>query len=204
MKVIILGAGGHGKVVADCCLAAGHCVSGFLDDDDSKQSALGLPVLGTLAEADQFRESCDGLALGIGDNRSRESVFKQFKESGWQFPPVIHPFSWISPRVEIQEGAVVVGGVVINADSVIGAGAVINTGARVDHDCVVGAFAHVCPGTVLAGNVEIGTGAFIGAGSSIIPGIRIGNYAVIGVGAAVISDVADGVKVAGVPAKELD
>lgn len=202
-SVVIFGAGGHGKVVLDILLNAGHTVVGFLDEDVSK---IGSEVCGykVLGDWSYFTEtSTISIALGIGNNEVREKVYKKAKQFGCPIFTAIHPKSTISQFASIGEGVVVMPGAVINPGVTILDGVVINTGATVDHDCILEKFCHIWPGAHLAGTVRIGAYSYIGTGSAVIQNLTIGKQVVVGAGAAVVCDIADNVTVVGVPAKVL-
>ena len=200
--LLVLGAGGHGKVVADILQCAGFTVTGFLDDDPERwdTSCLGLPVLGaidTYADHDP-----DGLVLGVGSNRARQLIVDRL---GAQADPLwinaIHPRAIIADSVHFKRGIAVMAGAIINPDTVISDHVIINTGATVDHDCIIGDYVHIAPGVHLAGGVKIGEGTFIGIGAAVIPYLSIGKWVTVGAGAAVVHAVPDGVTAKGVPAR---
>lgn len=199
--VIIIGAGGHAKVVADILRAQGIHVLGYLDDNMSLhgQQRLGLPVLGSV---DNYRDfNTDGLVIGIGSNAVRRSLAKRLSDvpsSLWI--NAVHPQAVVAPSVQLGVGVVIAAGAVVNPDVVIGDHVIINTGATVDHDCIIGCCAHIGPGVRLAGNVQIDDECFIGIGAVAIPGCHIGAGAVVGAGSVVISDIPAGVTAKGVPA----
>lgn len=199
--ILIIGAGGHAKVVADILLSQGVAVQGYLDDEVSLhgEQRLGLPVLGPVETYPDFNP--DGLIIGIGSNSVRHAIAgKLGDEAEKLWINAIHPQAVIAPSVQLGVGIVVAAGVVINPDAVIGDHAIINTGATVDHDCVIGRFAHLAPGVNLAGNVQIDDECLIGIGSVAIPGCHIGAKAIVGAGSVVISDIPAGVTAKGVPA----
>lgn len=209
--ILVWGAGGHGRVVADVARAAGSKVLGYIDRDPART---GAPVDGAvgvvLAEADLLAGLSDqrplahgatAIALGIGDNRRRAACRAAL--SPGLLPPLVHPSAIVSPSATIGAGAVVMPACVINAGADIGAGTIVNTAAVVEHDCVVGPDTHISPGAVLAGGVRVGQGAWIGAGATVIPGVRIGDWAVVGAGATVVRDVQSAVTVVGTPAKPI-
>lgn len=203
--ILIIGAGGHGKVVADAILRLGRPVVGFLDDqaDTMGPTILGLPVLGKSEEWLRMRSS--GLIVAIGDNESRRRMVEKAEIDG-NSPPwtsVIHPGAVVSSSAEIGTGTVIMAGAVINPDTRIGRHAIINTSATVDHDCSIGAYTHIAPGAHLAGGVVVEDHVMIGIGASILPGCRIGSNAIVGAGAVVVGDVPSGVTVVGVPARIL-
>ena len=199
---LIVGAGGHGKVVADALLAAGMKLLGFLDDDLTRmnQVVLGYPVL---ASSDKWTElNAEGLVIGVGNNHIRQQLQEKIKAIAWpNWIKVIHPRAVVAQTALVGVGTVVMAGAIINPDAVIGEHAIINTGATVDHDCTVGKYVHIAPGVHLAGEVSVGDSAFIGIGSVVLPGCRIGKNAVIGAGAVVINDVPDDVVAKGIPAR---
>ncbi|MCC7162716.1 MAG: acetyltransferase [Anaerolineae bacterium] len=208
MRVIIVGAGGHAQVVADCLLRArdkgGKFIPiGFVDDNPefSDKSFLSLQVLGALADLASIPH--DGVVVAVGNNRVRETIVARFAGEGEHFVTVIHPSAIIAPDVLIADGAMLCAGCVVNTGSVIGAHVIVNTASSIDHHNQIGAFAHVAPGVHLGGDVSVGKGSLIGIGATVINGIKIGAASVVGAGAVVIRDVEDYEMVAGVPARHL-
>jgi sugar O-acyltransferase (sialic acid O-acetyltransferase NeuD family) len=199
-SVIVIGAGGHGKVVVSTLRAAGIDVIGVFDDDEEKWGGeiLGVPVLGPVADA----EGGDHLVvLGVGSNEARKHLAERL---GMRWATAVHPQAWIHPSVRLGEGSVVFAGAVIQPDTVLGKHVIVNTGALIDHDCEIGDFVHVAPGTRMAGEVTLENGAFMGIGSSAIPGVRVGAWTTVGAGAAVVDDLPGGVTAVGVPARVLE
>jgi sugar O-acyltransferase (sialic acid O-acetyltransferase NeuD family) len=200
--ILILGAGGHAKVVADILLCQGLDVRGFLDDDPRTWGAtrLDLPVLGAISTYKDHAP--DGLALGIGDNAARKQVVEQMGQAAqglWHI--AIHPRATIAASARLGRGVVIAAGAVLNPDSVLGDYAILNTGATVDHDCSIGAYAHIAPGTHLSGGVSIGCGTLVGVGASVAPGCSVGEWSALGAGVVVVRDVPGGVTAKGVPAR---
>ena len=203
-QVIVYGASGHGKVVADILRACSVEVAGFVDDDPERRGGSESKILGDgqwlAARAAQKPVT---VALGIGDNATRRAIAHRCIATGVQLLTVVHPAATISPSAKIFPGVVVMASAVVNADAVIGLGAIINTAAIVEHDCHVGEFAHLSPRTAIGGNVEVGELSWLGIGSTVIPGIKIGTASIVGAGATVVQDVDDGVIVIGTPARIL-
>ncbi len=200
--VLILGAGGHGKVVADILLCQSVPVLGFLDDNPmlEGQARLGLPVLGPIESYPRYEPS--GLALGIGDTARRREVVRRCGPAAhglWCSP--IHPRATIAASARLGRGVTIVAGAVVNPDAILGNHVIVNTGATVDHDCMVAAYGHIAPGAHLAGCVQIGEGALVGTGASVCPSCSIGAWSVVGAGAAVVRDIPAAVTATGVPAR---
>ena len=204
MKIAILGAGGHGKVVADAAITIhGNSVVGFLDDDASLtgQKLLGLPVLGAISLWQEL--AIDAVVPAIGENRTRRAVVLRERARNAPIATVVHPAAIVSRRVTLGIGSTVLAGAIINADALVGENVIINTGAIVEHDCAIDSHVHIAPSSCLAGAVDVGEGSFLGIGCRILPGVKIGRWCVVGAGAVVIQDVQDNTTVVGVPARTL-
>jgi UDP-perosamine 4-acetyltransferase len=207
LPLIMLGAGGHAKVLIDALRTAGVAVNGLTDADPAKAGThiLGVPVLGDDEEVLSFAPEAVRLVNGIGSVRIpylRRRLFDDFRKSGYAFAQVVHPRAIVAGDVVLAEGVQVMAGAVLQTGSRIGENAIINTRAVVDHDCVIGSHVHISPGAVLCGGVVIGDASHIGAGATLIQGVRIGANCMVAAGAVVIRDVPDGMTVMGVPAKE--
>jgi len=202
-RLLILGSGGHGRVVADCALEMGVFENiAFLDDTRVGEKVLGLPVVGTFADAQRLMHEYGEASVALGNNVMRLKLINHLLTLGYYMPALIHPKATISRFVSLAPGVVVLAGTVINASTKIGMGSIINTSTSVDHDCIVGAGVHISPGAHLGGAVEVGDCTWIGLGARVINNLRIGCNAIIGAGSTVIKDVPDAVLVAGVPAVE--
>ena len=199
--LIIVGCGGHGRVVADIARAAGQHVIGFLDDDPTAKKT-GCVILGTVRGA--LLRYIDGhqFVVGIGANPARRHISERILAAGGRLGTLVHPTAILAPDVSIDVGTVVMAGAIVNTGSTIGRFSVVNTGAILDHDNVVEDNVHISPGCSLAGGVVCRRDSFIGTGASIIPRVVIGEGAVVAAGAAVIRNVEPSTLVAGCPAVE--
>ena len=188
-KLIILGAGGHGRVVADIALKSKRWKQiAFLDDDNSLQPFLGIKVIGDINSIERYLEEYE-VFVAMGNNMIRQKVSLDLEEKGARIPIIVHPDSVIGSNVTIGTGSVVMAGVVINCNSSIGKGCIINTCASVDHDNIIGDYVHLSPGVHTAGTVNIGNASWIGIGAILRNDIRIVNNCVIGAGAVVVKDI---------------
>jgi sugar O-acyltransferase (sialic acid O-acetyltransferase NeuD family) len=203
---LIIGAGGHGRVVLDILLAGGtYRPIGFVDADpklkDTKVGGLavfgGIHLLNKLKQQHQLKTAI----IAIGDNRTRASYVQTVRDHGLDLINAIHPAASLSPSATLGRNVVIAAHATVCADATIADLAIINTAAVIDHECEVGHAAHICPGAHLAGRVRIGAGAFVGLGANIIQCLTIGDAATIGAGAVVLSDVPGGATAVGVPAR---
>ena len=207
--LLLAGAGGHAKVVADAARLSGWRVVGAVDPNPSGAGAKlsGLKILGADADLPRLRRAgTKAAAIGLGsvrDTGPRRRVRLALTAAGFELPAIVHPSAVVAASAELGAGAQVLARAVLNPGARVGAGAVVNTGAIVEHDATLGDDAFVGPGAVIGGQAVIGDGAFIGLGARILQGVKIGAAAVVGIGAVVLRDVPPGIVVAGVPAKPL-
>lgn len=204
MPRYILGAGAHGRVIADIFHSNEQHVDGFLDDDVSLHSTwvAGLPVVGGTSLLFNLRQSrAVEIIAALGNAPVRLELTECFRKAGCKIVNAIHHSAVISSSSSTGVGVCVCAGVVINPDVSIGNAVIVNTGATVDHDCVIGDGSHLSPGVHLAGRVHIGRLSFLGTGVSVIPRVNIGAGSVIGAGAVVVDNIPDGVLALGVPAR---
>jgi sugar O-acyltransferase (sialic acid O-acetyltransferase NeuD family) len=201
---LIVGASGHGAVVAETAAESGRWETiEFFDDKPRGSELVGFAVLPAGGDlADHLNNSTD-LIVAIGNNTRRLELLTAAAKSGATLATIIHPSAHISRSATIDAGSVVFAGVVVNARAKIGFGAILNSGATVDHDCVLGDGVHVSPGANLAGGVSVGERSWIGIGAAVRECLSIGRDVIVAAGAAVISDVSDGTTVGGVPARIL-
>lgn len=202
--VVILGAGGHARVLREALGLLGVPVTGFIAP--SADSRLGdLPWLGNddaLLRLDDGVEVVNGLG-SAGSAERRVGVYARAKMAGLQFRTIVHPRAVVATSAAVGEGAQILAGAVVGVGVRIGADVIVNSGAVIDHDSVIGDHSHIAPGAVMAGDVVVGEVTHIGLGARIIQGITIGSRCIIGAGAVVLEDVADGVTAVGVPARRL-
>lgn len=200
----ILGASGHGKVVAEAALAAGWGAVEFYDRAWPGKRQVGRwAIAGDDAALLGALDRLDGVVVAIGNNQIRLDLLTQLHQAGARVVSILHPMACVSASARVGAGTVAMAGAIVNADAVVGIGGILNTGCSVDHDCVLGATVHISPGAHLAGDVHVGDRSWIGIGASVRQGVRIGAGVIVGAGAAVVSDVADGLTVVGVPARPL-
>ena len=207
-NLLILGAGGHAKVVAETALASGFASSiSFLDDRctglDSCLPVLGWPVIGPLPLALMGETSSrfDAAVVAIGHSATRLHWIHQLQDAGFDLPVLIHPTAWVSPSAQIGPASVAFAQVAVQAHSSIGIGAILNTGCSVDHDTQLADGVHICPGARLAGDVDVGPRSWIGIGSSVNQKVSIGSDVTVGAGSVVVCDLPSSVTAVGVPAR---
>jgi sugar O-acyltransferase (sialic acid O-acetyltransferase NeuD family) len=196
-SVIIIGAGGHGKVVIDAAIKAHFTVAGFLDDALSKVEVLGVRRLGALSDIQKFAKT-NTFVCALGANQVRHK-FDLSETAKWT--TVIHSSAQLGLGVKIDKGTVVLANAVINASAQIGRHCIINTGAIIEHDCSVSDYAHISPGAVLCGGVKIGEESWIGAGAVVKNGVSVCSGVIVGAGAVVAKDITEAGVYVGVPAK---
>ncbi len=194
-RLIIIGASGHGKVIADIALLNGYEDIVFVDDNESIKECAGFPVIGK----SPLEQELEGdKIVAIGNAAIREKI-----QNSIETVTLIHPDAVIGRNVTIGAGTVVIAGAVINHGATIGKGCIINTASSVDHDCVLGDYTHVAVGAHLCGTVRIGKGTWIGAGATVSNNINICSDCMIGAGAVVIKDIEVPGTYVGVPARKL-
>ena len=205
---VMIGSGGHARVLADALASCGIALSIVVSPDASLSADF---------DGVQHRRSDNDLLAGkpadyvlvngvgsVGDVQIRRDLYERYKASGFNFASVVHPSAVISPKAEIGQGAQVMAGAVVQAGARLGANCIVNTGAVIDHDCRIGAHVHVAPGACLSGNVTVGDSAHVGVGAAVIQGMTIAEGAIVAAGAVVVTNVAAGSMVRGVPARAVE
>lgn len=203
-RLAILGASGHGKVVADTAECCGWQSVEFFDDAWPGLQENGVwSVVGDTAALMARLADFEGVLVAIGNNRIRHAKLLDLRTAGAHLATLIHPAATVSRYAAIGMGTVVFAGAVVNSSACTGLGAILNTGCSIDHDCVLGDVVHISPGARLAGGVQVGDLSWIGIGASVRQLVRIGDCVMVGAGSAVVSDIPNDVTVAGVPAKRM-
>ncbi len=203
-KLLIVGAGGHGKVVAEIASSSGRWEDiGFLDDNNYNEQHHGFSLIGKAIPDSKMVNEYEEVFIAVGNNQVRLDLLFAFQKTGFRPVNIIHPSAIISNSASIMPGTVIMANSIINAAVKIGYGVIINTAATIDHDSVINDGVHICPGVKLAGNVTIGRCSLVGIGTSIIEGITVGDETIIGAGSVVIRDVNSKEKVAGNPASPI-
>lgn len=198
-RLIIIGAGGHGKVVTDIAKLCGYMEIVFLDNNPELKECSGYPVLGP----DTMTAELEGeIFVAVGNSEIRQKLME--RDGVRVFPTLIHPSAVIAEDAEIGKGSVVMAGSVINPGAKIGKGCIVNTSSSIDHDCNVGDYCHVSVGSHLSGTVELGNHVWIGTGATVSNNVNICSDVVIGAGAVVINDVKESGTYIGVPIRKMD
>jgi sugar O-acyltransferase (sialic acid O-acetyltransferase NeuD family) len=189
LPLVLLGAGGHAKVVLSLARAAGFALHGVCDPALARQGVAqwrGVPVLGGDEALDTLEPSTVALANGIGQlvqGTLRRNLYERLARQGFRFPALMHPHAWVDASAMLADGVQVMAGAVIQADCRVGENTIVNTHASLDHDCCIGAHVHIAPGACLCGTVSVGEGAFVGSGATVLPNLALGERTVVAAGA---------------------
>lgn len=204
--VIIIGNGGHSRVLIDTLQLQKREILGFVAPQE-ESNLIQIPYLGNDENVLKYCPTEIELINAIGsvsNTNLRKDLFEYFKSKDYSFSNVIHPSAVISETVTLGEGIQVMAGAVIQPFSNIADNTIINTSSSVDHDCTIGKHCHIAPGTILSGGITVGEGTHIGTGSTVIQNVHIGKKVLIGAGSLILHHVADNKKVYGTPAKEVN
>jgi sugar O-acyltransferase (sialic acid O-acetyltransferase NeuD family) len=200
-KLLIIGAGGHGRVVAEVAeLMQLWDEIAFIDDKLFNSKINDIFVVGRLEDLSSLHQDYGEAIVAIGNNKVRLEFLDKLNKIGFKVPVLIHPSAIVSEKTLIDQGSVIMAGVIVNPNVKIGAGCIINTKVSIDHDCVLENGVHLSPGTQLGGTVFVQCQSWIGIGASIINNVVIGKDSIVAAGSAVINDVDANILVAGVPA----
>ena len=204
-KVVLLGGGGHSKVVIDNLQLSGREIVGILDDDPkgAGREILGCQVIGPVKRLAEMRKEADFAVIAITDPGTRKQLAEKCRDAGFEMIGFMHPTAVISASATISPTAQICAGAIINPLARIEDNAIINTLALVEHDCLVGPYCHIAPSVSLMGNVRVGSLTMIGASTVVIPNLNVGNGVVVGAGTVVAKDLEDNSKYLGVPARKI-
>lgn len=199
-RVAIMGAGGHGRVVASILRANHINIHGFFDDSYSESSEViqGAPLLGRFDDIVKFRENIQKVYLALGNNLIRKKYFDFLSENNFLLPSILHPTAIIESDADIDSATAICLGTIVGTEVKIGKGCIINTACSVDHESAIGDFVHLAPKVAIAGRSSIGDYTFVGINTAIADKLTIGKNVVIGAGSVILSDVLDGAKIFGV------
>ncbi|OGW33616.1 MAG: sugar acetyltransferase [Nitrospirae bacterium GWC2_56_14] len=207
LPVLIVGGGGHAKVLIEALRLSSAAILGIIDADPAKigTDVLGIHVIGDDTVISQYAPDSIRLVNALGSvhlPKARKAVFEKFKEKGFTFATIVHPSAVVASDAALGEGAQIMAGAIIQPGSRIGMNTIVNTKASVDHDCLIGDHVHLSPGVTLSGDVRIDNGVHIGTGATVIQGITIGANSLVGAGSVVIADVPAEIRVLGAPARK--
>lgn len=207
-RALILGAGGHGRVVLDILLQTGRChVVGFLDNNTAihDRHIDGVPVYGGINQLDRLRRELDidGVIVAIGDNGVRRGLARKIDAAGIDLLNAIHPSATLAFNATIGRNVVIAAGAVVCAHCQIGSSVILNTGCIIDYQTMIGEGSHICPGVRIAGRVKVEPGTFVGIGATVIPNVTLGCESIVGAGTVVTEDVPALGTVVGVPARPI-
>ncbi|MED2749918.1 acetyltransferase [Bacillus thuringiensis] len=202
-KLLIIGAGGHGKVIADIALKMNKWeYVAFLDDSENVKVSMGIEIIGNSTDLPRYIKDYD-IFVGVGNNTIRENIQEQLESQGASIPVLIHPNAIIGAQVSLEPGTVVMAGTVINCCTQIGKGCIINTASTIDHDNIIEDYVHISPGTHLAGTIKVGKGTWLGIGTVVSNNINIASGCRIGAGTVIVKDITELGTYVGVPSRRL-
>lgn len=198
-RLIIIGAGGHGKVIADNALKNGYTDISFVDDNATGK-CLEFPIIGNSADIEHLNDGNTDFVIGVGNNATRKNISEKYSVN---WVTLIHPSAIIATHVSIGVGTVVMAGAIVNSATSIGSHCIINTGAIIEHDNAIGDYVHISPGAKLSGTVSVGESTWIGTGANVINGISVCANVIIGTGAVITKVIDSEGTYVGVPARKI-
>ena len=203
-SLLVFGAGGHGKVVAETAKSSGEWNRiAFVDDKyPGLDEVAGFAVIGSIEDGMDMKDSFSSAIVAIGDNSLRVRLAEELFSGGFNVPVILHPTAVVAETASIGRGSVVLANSVVQSNASLGRSVILNTLSSIDHDCQIGNGVHLSPGTHLGGDVRIGDNTFLGVGVSVIRGIEIGGNTVIGGGAVVVKNIEPNIVAFGVPAEK--
>lgn len=207
MKILIIGHGGHSKVVKDIILSnEGYEIVGYLDDLYTDKTIIDNLYFGAIKDAWEIINNFNDikLVIAIGNNKVRKRISGILNQPIEMYATLIHKTAIISPYAHVGNGTVIMPNVVVNADTNIGNHTIINTGSIIEHDNIIDDFVHISPHATLSGSIIIEEGAHIGVSATMIPGVKIGKWSIVGAGSVVINDFPSNCTAAGIPAKVIN
>lgn len=202
MRIIFIGASGHGKVCAEIAEMNGYNEILFLDGNKELRECAAYSVVGIENDFNKFIDDDADFFVSIGNTQARQHIQEKIKETGGSIATLIHPASVIGKDVKIGIGSVVMAGAVINPGTTIGEGCIVNTSSSIDHDCIIEAYSHIAVGSHICGSVHVGSNTWVGAGATVSNNVSICSDCIIGAGALVLYDIAATGTYIGVPAKK--
>ena len=197
-RLIIIGAGGHGKVIADAALKNGYTNICYIDDH-ATGDVMGFPIIGTSADIERLNDGITDFIIGIGNNAVRKTIAEEYNVN---WVSIVHPSAQIAFNAEIGKGSVVMANAVVNACATVGEHCIINTGAIVEHDNVIENYAHISPNVALGGTVRIGSLTHVGIGATVKNNTEICSECTIGAGAVVVKNIKEPGTYVGVPIRK--
>jgi len=200
--LIIWGAGGHSKVIAEAIQQSSeYQIAGYVIDEVSSDEMGGVTIYKSFEQAvEHLHQTHESLILGFGDIEARKKLIERLQRESIHFATIVHPVAHVLGGAKVGEGCFIAAGGIVGVQANLESHCIVNTGASVDHDCFLAENVQLGPGARLGGGVRVGANTFIGMGACVAPSINIGTHAVIGAGSVVLNDVPDGVMVAGAPA----
>lgn len=207
LPILVLGGGGHAKVLIDTLNQSENNILGILDNSLSvNTSVLNIPVIGDDTKLLDYKKNEVKIVIGVGSlpsTRHRQELINYVAKLGYKITTVVHPSAVIASEIILPEGAQVMAGVIIQPGVKIGKYSILNSRSLIEHDCIIGSNCHLAPGSILCGGVTVGDESHIGAGAIVLQNVNIGTRVTVGAGALVLYDIVSSKKVVGVPAREI-